>query len=447
MNFDAHWMPFTNNRAFRHSPRLLESASGMYYTSVEGEQILDMTAGLWCSNLGHGRVEVADAIAAAARRMDFVPSFNLGHAGAFELAERLADLSPGTLDHVFFTNSGSEAVDTALKMALAYQTARGQGGRRMIISRERAYHGVNLGGTATGGITSNTRAFGRWAQVDHLPHTLDIERNAFSKGLPKYGVEKADALDALVQFHGAENVAAVIVEPIAGAGGMIPPPVGYLKRLREICDAHDILLIFDEVVCGFGRVGAFIASIEFDVTPDLFTLAKGLTSGTVPMGAVVCTSQVRDTILEASPSGIEFWHGYTYSAHPLACAAALACLDLYEREGLFTRAGEGIGQYLEQVLHNLEDMDCVIDIRNYAMLGAVEFEPQFDQPPLGTQVFAKAWENGLMVRGLGDAIAISPPLIAEPAHVDECAEKLWRSIRDVVGHSGRRARSRGRNRA
>jgi len=433
MNFDAHWMPFTNNRAFRNAPRLLESAAGMYYHSVDGEPILDMTAGLWCSNLGHGRQLVADAIAAAARQLDFVPSFNLGHAGAFRLADRLAALSPGNLDHVFFTNSGSEAVDTALKMALAYQKARGQGGRRLIISRERAYHGVNLGGTATGGITANTRAFGRWAEVDHLPHTLDIERNAFSKGLPKHGIEKADALDALVQFHGPENVAAVIVEPIAGAGGMIPPPVGYLKRLREICDAHDILLIFDEVVCGFGRVGSFLASIEFDVTPDLFTLAKGLTSGTVPMGAVVCSSELRDTIVDAAPEGIEFWHGYTYSAHPLACAAANACLDLYEAEGLFSRAHDGIGAYLEQVLHNLEDMNCVIDIRNYGLLGAVEFEPQFDQAPLGTQVFAKAWEHGLMVRGLGDAIAISPPLVAERTHIDEFAEKLWRSIREVVG--------------
>jgi len=438
MNFDAHWMPFTNNRAFARNPRLLESAEGMYYRTADGEPVLDMTAGLWCSNLGHGRREVADAIAESARRLDFVPSFNLGHERAFALAERLAALSPAELDHVFFTNSGSEAVDTALKMAMAYQVARGQGNRRLIISRERAYHGVNLGGTAAGGITVNTRAFGRWGHVDFLPHTLDMERNAFSRGLPRHGIEKADTLDALVQLHGPENVAAVIVEPIAGAGGMIPPPVGYLKRLREICDAHDILLIFDEVVCGFGRVGSFIASLEFDVTPDLFTLAKGLTSGTVPMGAVVCSSTVRDTILEASPDGIEFWHGYTYSAHPLACAAAHACLDLYQQEGLFTRANDGIGAYLEQVLHNLKDMDCVIDIRNYGLLGAVEFEPQFDQVPLGTRVFAKAWDNGLMVRGLGDAIAISPPLIAEPAHVDECAEKLWQSIRQVVGGQSRR---------
>lgn len=436
MKLDAHWMPFTANKAFKRNPRMIRSASGMYYTTDRGAQVLDMTSGLWCSNLGHGRKEITDAIATASQRLDYVPSFNFGHADAFELAQRLAALSPDGLDRVFFTNSGSEAVDTALKMALAYHTARGQSGRRTIISRERAYHGVNLGGTAAGGITNNTRAFGRWGSVDFLPHTLDVERNAFSRGLPLHGVEKAEALEALVQLHGPENIAAVIVEPIAGAGGMIPPPVGYLRRLREICDAHDILLIFDEVVCGFGRVGKFLAAIEFEVRPDMFTLAKGLTSGTVPMGAVVCRRDIHDAVLDAGGDGIEFWHGYTYSAHPLSCAAALACLDLYQAESLFTRAGEGIGDYLADALHGLRDLDGVIDIRNYGLLGAVELAPRDEQPLPGARVFARAWENGLMVRGLGNTIAVSPPLIVERAHIDEFADKLRRSIREALDDTG-----------
>ena len=431
LKLDAHWMPFTPNKAFKQNPRMIRSAEGMYYTSTDGAKVLDMTAGLWCSNLGHGRKRVAEAMYEAARTLDYAPSFNIGHPFAFEIAERLAELSPGTLKRVFFTNSGSEAVDTALKISLQYQMARGQSGRKIFIARERAYHGVNLGGTSVGGIRNNTRAFGRWAYIEHLPHTLDIERNAFSRGVPPFGIEKADQLNTLVELHGAENIAAVIVEPIAGAGGVLLPPAGYLKRLREICAEHDILLIFDEVVCAFGRLGSFTASIEFDVLPDIYTTAKGLTSGTVPMGAVFCSNKVHDTIMSSVPEGIELWHGYTYSAHPVACAAANACLDIYQEEGLFTRAQEGIGKYLEQVLHNLSDLNCVVDIRNYGLLGAIEFEPQIDQMPLGSQVFAKAWDNGLLVRGLGDTIVISPPLIVEKMHVDESAEKLWKSIRAV----------------
>ena len=439
MKLDAHWMPFTANKAFKLNPRMIRSAKGMYYTNIDGNPVLDMTAGLWCSNLGHGREEVAEAIAEAARELDYTPCFNFGHPRPFELAERLAAASPGDLNRVFFTNSGSEAVDTALKMALAYQVARGQPGRRMVISRERAYHGVNLGGTTAGGIPVNTRAFGRWAPVDFLPHTLDIERNAYHRGLPEFGVERAEQLKTLAELHGPENIAAVIVEPIAGAGGMILPPTGYLKRLREICDEYDILLIFDEVVCGFGRVGSFLASIEFDVQPDLFTLAKGLTSGTAPMGAVVCSDRIHDTVMEAGGDSIEFWHGYTYSGHPIASAAALACLDLYEKESLFTRAHEGIGQYLEEVLHGFRGMDGIIDIRNYGLLGAIEFEPRPGEPPVGTQVFAKAWENGLMLRGLGNAICVSPPLVIERAHIDEFADKLETSIRAVTGGAAPRA--------
>ena len=431
MRLDAHWMPFTDNKAFKHEPRMLASASGMYWRTAGGDQVLDMTAGLWCCNLGHGRKKVAEAMFESAQKLDYAPSFGFGHAAAFELAERLAELSPGHLNKVFFTNSGSEAVDTALKMAMVYQVARGKPGKKMFIARERAYHGVNLGGTAAGGLNYNTRDFGRWAAVDHISSTLDIEHNAFSKGLPEYGIEKADELENLIDFHGAENIAACIVEPIAGAGGVIVPPVGYLQRLREICDRHDVLLIFDEVVCAFGRTGAFTASIKFDVRPDLFTSAKGLTSGTVPMGAVVCSDSLYETVT-AARSGIEFCHGYTYSAHPIACAAALACLDIYLEESLFTRAGEGIGQYLEHILHNLKDLPRVIDIRNYGLLGAIQFEePGANEEPLGVRVFRQAWNNGLMIRGLGSTIVISPPLIVEETHIDEFAEKIWQAIKAV----------------
>jgi beta-alanine--pyruvate transaminase len=331
---------------------------------------------------------------------------------------------------VFFTNSGSEAIDTALKMILAYQVARGKASKRMFIARERSYHGVNLGGTAVCGIVSHTRAFGRWAPVDHMPHTLDIAKNSFSRGLPAHGVEKADELERLINLHGAENVAAVLVEPVVGAGGVIPPPIGYLKRLREICDRHDVLLVFDEVVTGFGRLGSFTASIEFAVLPDLFTVAKGLTSGAMPMGAVICSRQIHDTVMAAA-DGIEFFHGYTYSAHPVACAAALACLDIYEREGLFTRVHHGIGRRFEDVLHGLRGLHGIVDIRNCGLLGAVEFEPQGAAPPLGVQVFAKAWSNGLMIRAVGDTIILSPPLTVGEEHLAEFDDKIRRSIREA----------------
>jgi beta-alanine--pyruvate transaminase len=421
-------MPFTANKAFKAKPRMLAAADGMYWTDGDGKQVLDMTAGLWCSNLGHGREAVARAMYESSVKLDYAPSFGFGHAASFELAERLAALAPEPLKHVFFTNSGSESVDTAIKMAIAYHHARGQGGRNIFIARERAYHGVNLGGTAVGGITTNTRTFGRWGAVDHLSSTLDIERNAFSKGLPKFGTEKAEELEQLIMLHGAENIAALIVEPIAGAGGVIIPPQGYLKRLREICDRHGVLLIFDEVVCAFGRTGSFTAADEFRIIPDIMTMAKGLTNGAVPMGAVLCSRAIHDQVM-ASGEGIEFFHGYTYSAHPIACAGALACLDIYQAEGLFTRVNEGIGKYFEHVLHNLKDLPGIVDIRNYGLLGAIEFADQGEQPPLGVRVFQQAWDQGLMVRGLGTAIVVSPPLIAEESHIDEFAEKIWRSIR------------------
>lgn len=430
MLLDNHWMPFTANKNFKSAPRMIQSAEGMYWTCDQGRSILDMTAGLWCTNLGHSRTQVAEAIFRSAQTLDYAPSFNFGHSNSFVLAERLANLCPGDLNRAFFTTSGSEAVDTALKIALSYQVARGKSGKKMIISRELAYHGVNLGGTAIGGISVNTRNYSRWASVDLLPHTLDIERNAFSRGLPEFGIERAEVLQQLIDLHGAENIAAVIVEPISGAGGVIIPPPGYLQRLRELCTEHDILLIFDEVVCAFGRTGSFTAAQEFNVTPDMMTMAKGLTSGVVPMGAVMVDDEIYNTIIDSS-EGIEFFHGYTYSAHPLACAAALACLDIYEKENLFTRARNGVGKYLEQVLHRLKDLPGIIDIRNYGLLGAVQFESREGELPMGSQVFAKAWENGLMVRGAGDSIIVSPPLILEETHIDEFSEKIWQSIKSI----------------
>lgn len=431
MKLDAHWLPFTDNKAFRGCPRLLQAARGMFYETVDGHELLDMTAGLWCSNLGHGRRRIADAIHRAACRLDYAPSFSHSHPAAFELAERLARIAPGTLNHVFFTSSGSEAVDTALKIALACHVAGGRSGKKMFISRERAYHGVNFGGTAAGGIPSNTRTYGRWTAVDHLPHTLDIERNAFSRGVPRHGAERAEALVDLVNLHGAENIAAVIVEPIAGAGGVIVPPAGYLKRLREICDEHGLLLIFDEVVCAFGRVGSFTAAEEFGVLPDMICSAKGLTSGTAPMGAVFCSDEIYDSVMAASDTGIEFWHGYTYSAHPIACAAALACLEIYEEEGLFTRVNEGIGRSFEDAAHGLRDLPGVVDVRNYGLLAAIEFAAGQDGVPVGSKLFAAAWERGLLVRGAGNCVILSPPLVIEEAHLEQFA-RLFRETAESV---------------
>ena len=431
MSLNAHWMPFTSNKAFLSKPRILKSAHGMYWTNDRDQPVLDMTAGLWCTNLGHGREKVAAAIHQSAQTLDYAPSFGFGHNGAFELAERLAELAPGELNHAFFTNSGSEAVDTAMKMALAYHASIGQKGRKIFIGRERGYHGVNFGGTAAGGIASNTKVFGRWGEVHHLADVLDIERNAFSRGLPLYGIEKADELEHLINFHGAENIAAVIVEPIQGAGGVIIPPVGYLARLSEICCKYGVLLIFDEVVCAFGRTGSFSAAQEFAIQPDIMVLAKGLTSGTIPMGAVLCSSQIYSVVVADSPIGIEFSHGYTYSAHPTACAAALACLDIYEEEGLFSRANQGIGQYFEDALHSLRDLPDVVDIRNYGLLGAVEFAATEEAVPTAVKIFPAAWENGLMLRGLGTAVVVSPPLTVEEAHIDEFTSKLRKTVLSI----------------
>ncbi|MEM7101115.1 MAG: aminotransferase class III-fold pyridoxal phosphate-dependent enzyme [Pseudomonadota bacterium] len=433
MQNEAFWMPFSANRDFKAAPRLVERSSGMYYYDEDGQPILDMAAGLWCSNLGHGREEVAAAIGARARELDYAPSFNIGHPDAFILAERLVAEAADDINHVFFTTSGSEAVDTALKIALAYQRLRGNPGKNLLVSRSKAYHGVNFGGTAVGGVSSNTAMFERWGNVQFLPHTLDIERNAFSRGLPEQGVDRADALLDIIEVHGADAIAAVIVEPVAGAGGMIPPPQGYLERLAKICRDHDILVIFDEVICGFGRIGGFTGGDVFGVTPDIFTSAKGLTNGAVPMGAVFVSDEVYDVFMQTSSTGIEFWHGYTYSAHPLACAAALACLDVYSGEALFTRATGPIADELENALHTVRGLNGVIDVRNVGLLGAVQFQPGQRPGQVGGDVVRAAWQQGLVVRGLGDTIAVSPPLNIESQHIREFSEKITRAIQQVVG--------------
>ncbi|MGL6161565.1 aminotransferase class III-fold pyridoxal phosphate-dependent enzyme [Microbulbifer sp.] len=431
LNTDAFWMPFTPNRTYKAAPRIVERAEGIYLTTDTGRQIIDATAGLWCSNAGHCRAEIADAIHRQAQTLDYSSIFNFGHELGFQYAERLIKHTPDGLNRVFFGNSGSEAVETALKIALQYQRARGKGERKMLIGREKGYHGVNFGGISVGGLPPNFQAFGQPLQVAHLPHTLDIERNAFSRGLPAHGVELADKLEHLVNFHGAERIAAVIVEPFAGAGGVILPPKGYLKRLREICDKHDLLLIFDEVISGWGRLGSAFASIEFDVIPDMITSAKGITNAAVPLGAVFVKDEIYNTVMDAAPEGtVEFFHGYTYSAHPVACAAGMATLDIYEREGLLTRAGGDIGRHWEDALHSLADMDNVIDVRNYGLVGAVELHaPENLKGKLGGKVSAMAWEAGVMARGIGDAICMSPPLIIEAHEIDTIVEKL----RGVIG--------------
>lgn len=433
LSLESHWMPFTANRQFKADPRLVERAQGVHYFTPEGRAILDMTSGLWCCNLGHGRVEIADAIAAQARSLDYAPSFSFGHPIAYELSNRLVAHTPEGLDRVFYTGSGSEAVETALKIAMAYHAARGEGGRKRIIGRQKAYHGVNFGGVSVGGITANRSAFGQWLPVDHLRHTLDLPRNAFSRGLPDQGAVLADELEELIVFHGPATVAAVIVEPIAGAGGVILPPQGYLQRLREICDRHGVLLIFDEVITGFGRTGSAFAAIEFGVTPDIMTTAKGISSGTAPIGAVFSRTAIYETITASAHDGaVEFFHGYTHSAHPLCCAAALACLEIYEREGLFARAGGEIGRYFEEALHSLTDLPRVRDIRNYGLIGAVEFEPDAAAPgSFGATLLRECWTRGVMIRGLGDTIAVSPPLIVEPEHLDQFVAAL----RDAVAAS------------
>jgi beta-alanine--pyruvate transaminase len=424
-DLSAFWMPFTDNRGFKAHPRMFVAAQGMHYTASAGHQVLDATGGLWCVNAGHGRAPIVEAIRKAAGELDFAPTFQLAHPKAFEAASKIALLMPAGLDRIFFTNSGSESVDTALKIALAYQRARGQGTRTRLIGRERGYHGVGFGGISVGGIVGNRRQFGTLLTgVDHLRHTHDLARNAFSRGLPKHGAELSEDLERLVALHGAETIAAVIVEPVAGSTGVLIPPAGYLERLRAICDAHGILLIFDEVITAFGRVGKATAAERFGVTPDIITMAKGLTNAAVPMGAVAVRREVHDTIVDNAAPGIELFHGYTYSGHPLASAAACATLDLYAAEGLFEKAIE-LEDYWADAIHSLQSARHVIDCRNVGLIGGIELEPRPGAPTRrAMEAFHRAFDTGLLIRVTGDIIALSPPLILEKSHIDEIAGRL-----------------------
>ena len=428
-DLDAFWMPFTANRQFKAQPRILAKAKGMHYWTQDGREILDGVAGLWCVNAGHGREEITQAVTQQLRELDFAPTFQMGHPAAFAFAKRLTEITPGDLDHVFFANSGSEAVDTALKIAIAFHRARGEGTRQRLIGREKGYHGVGFGGISVGGMLNNRKFFGSMLPgVDHLPHTLDLARNAFSRGLPEWGSHLADALEQLVQLHDASNIAAVIVEPMAGSVGVLPPPKGYLQRLRELCDKYGLLLIFDEVITGFGRLGAPFAAQYFDVQPDMITTAKGLTNGVVPMGAVFVRKHIYDAFMQGPENAIELFHGYTYSGHPVACAAGLATQDIYKREGLLTCAAS-LASYWEDAAHSLRGLPHVKDIRNLGLVAGVELESIPGK--VGARaysVFTKCYEKGILTRASGDVIALSPPLIVEKPHID----RLFATLAEVL---------------
>ena len=434
-NLEAFWMPFTANRQFKSKPRLLVAAKDMHYTSHDGRQILDGTAGLWCVNAGHGRKKITEAVAAQIGKMDYAPAFQMGHPSSFQLAARLAAILPGDLDHVFFTNSGSESVDTALKIAIAYHRSKGQGTRQRLIGRERGYHGVGFGGISVGGIVANRKVFGALLNgVDHLPHTHILAKNAFSKGIPEHGAELADDLERIVTLHDASNIAAVIVEPIACSTGVIMPPKGYLKRLREICDKHGILLIFDEVITGFGRLGKSFATEYFDVLPDIITTAKGLTNGAVPMGAVFVRKHIYQQFMDAGGADnmIELFHGYTYSAHPVACAAGLAVLDIYKEEGLFERANE-LAPYWQDAVHSLKGARNVIDVRNLGLLAGIELEPIAGKPTARAfETFLECYDRGVLIRTTGDIIALSPPLIVEKKQIDQIVDTIADVLKKVA---------------
>ncbi|MCB4770580.1 aspartate aminotransferase family protein [Ancylobacter sp. Lp-2] len=433
-DLEAFWMGFTANRAFKARPRMVSRAKDMHYFTPEGRAILDGSAGLWCSNAGHNRDSIVAAIQKQAAEMDFAPTFQFGHPLAFKAASRIAELAPGDLDHVFFCNSGSEAGDTALKIALAYHAVTGKGTRTRLIGRERGYHGVGFGGISVGGISPNRRFFGGMLTgVDHLPHTYDRDKQAFSKGEPEWGAEKADALEGLVALHDAQTIAAVIVEPMAGSTGGLPAPKGYLKRLREICDKYGILLIFDEVITGFGRLGFPFAAERYGVVPDMITFAKGVTSGAVPMGGVIVRKHIHDTFMSGPEHVIELFHGYTYSGHPLACAASLATLDLYRDEALFERARAMEPIFADAVM-SLKGKPGVLDIRTVGLVAAFDMAPSAEGPgKRGYQAMEHGFhDEGVMFRVTGDTIAVSPPLIINEAQVGELVEKIGKTIDAVM---------------
>ncbi|MDC1315954.1 aspartate aminotransferase family protein [Alphaproteobacteria bacterium] len=431
-NLESLWMPFTPNKSFKKDPRIIVGAKDMHFISDDGRDILDATAGLWCVNAGHGRKKIQDAVYNQIGELDYSPPFQFGHPKQFELANRLAEIFPEKMNHIFFSNSGSEAVDSALKIALAYQRARGKASKTRLIGRERGYHGVGFGGISVGGMVKNRMYFGSLLSgVDHLRHTHNPELNAFSKGLPEHGADLADDLERIVQLHDASTIAAVIVEPIAGSTGVLPPPKGYLKRLRELCTKHDILLIFDEVISAFGRMGTPTASEFFDVTPDIICCAKALTNAVIPMGATVVQDHIYESMLDNADAPIELFHGYTYSGHPVACAAALASLDIYKEEGLFERAVES-AKYMQEAAHSLKGTKNVIDIRNMGLIAAVEIQAKDGAiGSRGFETMKKAWDLGVMIRANGDTIAFSPPLIVENSQIDQMFDVTKKAIESI----------------
>ena len=430
LNLEPLWLPFTPNRQFKAAPRVIAGAKDMHYTTVDGRTLLDGVAGLWCVNAGHCREPIVNAIQKQAATMDYTTAFNMSHPAEFQAAEMVTRLAPEGLDHVFFTNSGSEAVDTALKIAIGYHHAKGKP-RHRFIGRERGYHGVGFGGMSVGGMTPNRKAFSAALVpgVDHLPHTHNPEKNAFSKGQPEWGAHLADDLERIVALHDASNIAAVIVEPVAGSTGVLVPPKGYLQRLRELCDKHGLLLVFDEVITGFGRTGSAFASHTFGVVPDMITFAKGVSNGAVPLGGVLLKKEIYDAFMTGPAEQIEFFHGYTYSGHPLATAAAVATMDVYEQEGLFERAAE-LAPYFEDAVHSLKGLPHVIDIRNMGLMCGVELSPVAGHPgKRAYDAFLRCYDKGVLVRSAGDTVALTPPLIATKAHVDQIVDTLREALK------------------
>lgn len=432
ISLESYWMPFTANRQFKANPRILSAAKGMYYTDIDGNKVLDGTAGLWCVNAGHGRDEITNAVQHQLATLDYAPGFQMSHPIVHEFSNRLVEMSPGGktsgLNHVFFANSGSEADDTALKIAIAYQRAIGQGTRTHLVGREKGYNGVGFGGISVGGLVNNRRVFPQ-IPASHMRHTLNIEKNAFTRGLPQHGAELADDLERIVALNGAETIAAVIVEPMSGSAGVILPPVGYLQRLREVTQKYGVLLIFDEVITGFGRLGTPFAVDYFGVVPDMVTCAKGLTNGAVPMAAVFVQENIYKALMQGPESQIELFHGYTYSGHPVSCAAGLATMDIYKREGLLTR-GKELEKYWEDALFSLKGLPNVIDIRTIGLVGGVELAPRAGAAgQRGYEIFVDCFKNGALVRQTGDIIALSPPLIVEKDQIDVIVGKLADAIK------------------
>ena len=432
LNLDNYWLPFTPNKKFKANPRLLTSAKGMYYKSDDGREVLDGIAGLWCTNAGHCHPKIVAAVQNQAAELDYATAFNMSRPKAFELAEKVSSLTPKGLDRIFYGNSGSEAVETAMKVALAYHASKGDGQKTKFVGREKGYHGVNFGGVSVGGLTPNRKSFGPLLPgIDHMPHTWDTEHMAFSKGQPEWGLHLADELEKILILQDPSTVAAVIIEPVTGSGGVIVPPVGYLERIREICTKHNVLLIFDEVITGFGRLGCCFAANRFDVRPDMITMAKGLTSAMIPMSAVAFDNSIYDQLMEGPEAMIELFHGYTYSGHPVACAAGIAALDVYEEEGLFDRAKE-MEPHFQEAIHSLKGLNQVIDIRNIGLMGAIHFGSDgLPATEFAAKVFQHCYDNNVLVRYSGEFLVLSPSLIVEKEHLDAIADALKAAITSV----------------